>query len=507
MNKFIKKAISVVCAAVATTTLFACGGGKETKCPYTLPDYSAAERELKLFGYYTPGSGKYVLDGVPYYTQNNITVEKYTEYKEAGFNIASVNGNDALGKNESFEGSDAQKMFKTAKEAGIDRVILIDSYFTSYLMHADNYGGDNSVFKSEQEFQTAVEQRVSQYKNEPNFYGLMLFDEPSWKNMDNYGKIYRALRKALPDAFFHCNFHPATASSAEVCDLEGYKKEHGRYPTDEEAYEEYFRVFFTKTGANRVSVDAYPFLSQSFKQNYYSGLQIMKKVCDEFGAELAFTVQSLAFYRKGTLENRAVSKSDMWLQMNSVLGFGADTVAYYTYMPFGIEEGSTRYLTDGSFLRKDGTPTNIYYYGKEIMTAVNKFSNVLMNYKYKGAKIYLGEVIGNGSAVQYTDGSRKFDNSYEFELLKGLTQDNDAVLATELFDEKNGLYMYMLLNAIDPGYDSRNGNTAMTITADFTGYEWVAEFDCGELNYVKLTDGKYTKTLSAGYATYLIPLK
>lgn len=504
MKKKLKAILATAFAAITAVTCVACG---EEKCPYTLPDYTTAERELKLFGYYAPGSGKYLLDSVPYYTQDNITKEKYEEYSEAGFNIFSINGNDGLEQNESFEGSVAQRMFRTAQEAGIDKVILLDKYFTNYLMYSDIYGTANSLFATEEELDAAVAARVAQYKDEPNFYGLMLFDEPTWKNMKNYGIVYRSLIKALPNAFFHCNLHPGTAASVDICDIESFKTEHGRYPTDREAYQEYFRAFFEATGAKRVSVDAYPFLASSFKQNYYSGLQVMREICDEYGAELAFTVQSLSFYRKGTLENRVVTKSDMWLQMNSVLGFGADTVAYYTYMPFCWEEGSMRYIEDGSFLRRDGTRTNVYYYGKDVMSCVKKFSDVLMNYKFTGSKMYTAELIKNGTAVQYTDGTREYDNSYEFKLLKGVTQDNDAVLATELRDEKNDLYMYMLLNAMDPAYDSRGGETVMTITADFTGYKWVAEYDCGELSYVKLNNGKYTKTLSAGYATYLIPLK
>ena len=65
------------------------------------------------------------------------------------------------------------------------------------------------------------------------------------------------------------------------------------------------------------------------------------------------------------------------------------------------------------------------------------------------------------------------------------------------------------MNPIDALY-SETGKmhyTEITVSAEFSGYEWVAEFDCGELTYVKLNNGKYTKTLSSGYAVYLVPLK
>ena len=141
------------------------------------------------------------------------------------------------------------------------------------------------------------------------------------------------------------------------------------------------------------------------------------------------------------------------------------------------------------------------------MNEVKKFQNVLLNYKFNGAKFYLGEVIGNGSASLFTLGTIEFDNQHEHTLLTSLKQQGDALLTTELIDEKNNLYMYMIENTVDPSYANDNGNTINTFTAEFSGYDWVAEFDCGELNYVKLNGGKYTKTLSAGYAVYLIPLK
>jgi hypothetical protein len=76
---------------------------------------------------------------------------------------------------------------------------------------------------------------------------------------------------------------------------------------------------------------------------------------------------------------------------------------------------------------------------------------------------------------------------------------------TELYDDDNDLYMYMAQNVIDPR-NGEFGRTDMNITVEFDGYEWVAEFEDGNLTYVKLEDGVYSKTLSAGYAVYLIPL-
>jgi hypothetical protein len=74
-------------------------------------------------------------------------------------------------------------------------------------------------------------------------------------------------------------------------------------------------------------------------------------------------------------------------------------------------------------------------------------------------------------------------------------------------DAQNDLYLYMLQNVIDPLYGA-DARTAENVTATFDGgYTYVAEFDNGNLRYVKLDKGVYTKTLAAGHAVYVIPLK
>ena len=145
---------------------------------------------------------------------------------------------------------------------------------------------------------------------------------------------------------------------------------------------------------------------------------------------------------------------------------------------------------------------------------MQKFAPVVLNYKYQGAKMFTAPIT-NFSTTPYlssyvesvTKTTFDWDNSYEFELLKEVEQDNDIILSTELYDETNDLYMYMVQNVINP-INSRKGNTTTTVSVKFEdGYDWVAEYDCGELRYVPLKNGVYKTTLSAGYAVYLIPLQ
>ena len=170
----------------------------------------------------------------------------------------------------------------------------------------------------------------------------------------------------------------------------------------------------------------------------------------------------------------------------------------------------------------DGTRNNVYYYGQEILNYMRSFNEVISNFEYQGAKFYYTDGLPNFDnapyRASYIDGPTGtpvvWDNSHEFSLVKKdgdndkVTLDNDVLFMTELKDSKNDLYMYMLMNAIDPRNGDGGSRTDETVSVDFgSEYGWVAEYDCGQLRYVKLNNGVYEKTLSAGYAVYLIPIK
>ena len=452
-SKFVKLISLLMGSIFVLSSATACQEAVEVP-PVTLPDYSATTDEIGFCGYCSPGTGVFTMDGLEYTTMDFCTEERFKEYLDAGNNIVMIRYGDTFPSSATaadWEDSRANRIFDTSYKAGVDKVLLTDEYFNRLIWAREGLIGNNvdCYFRTVEEMEQAVADRLAIYKDEPNFYGIMMVDEPSWKDLKSYGLVYRAIKKVVPDAFLHANFHPGTAGTADICDVESFKAEHGRYPTRREGYAEYFRVFFEESGADRLAVDAYPFLSDTwstgrFKENYFSGIQVLKEVCDEFGAELNFTIQTNAFARRGKFENRVVDKSDIWLQVNALLGFGATDIFFYTYQSYPNESSTGGYIEEGSFLTKQGEKTNVYYYGQQVMNEVKKFQNVLLNYKFNGAKFYLGEVIGNGSASLFTLGTIEFDNQHEHTLLTSLKQQGDALLTTELIDEKNNLYMYMI---------------------------------------------------------------
>lgn len=505
--------------AACISSFGACDSEKTEKIPVSLPDY-AKDRELDLLGYVNPTNGDYTFDGIPMNDGKDFrTVEYFKEYMDAGFNIAFARYDSSLPAEttkETWADSDTKVLCDVAYEAGLRKILITDLYFDGLVSYkGGNLIGTSEVdrYASQEEMDADIAERLSIYKDTPGFYGVVMNDEPLYTAFDNYALVYKSIKRAMPEIFVYHNLHYCFSSGINYIytDVDAWKAEHdGEVPTLGEAYKDYLYTFLEKTGAENLAVDIYPFcdLPEERIHNFFSNIQILREACDAYGANLSFTMQSISYTSGEVISKRTVNKNDLWLQMNTLLGFGAKSLQYYTYFPYPSYGSDGTSL--GNFIDRDGNKTSVYYNGKAVNDAVRKFDEVILHYDFQGAKMHLNSIIQNGSASNYVSGgSTEFDNTWQHTLLSSLTQDNDALLVTELKDQENNLYMYMIMNAIDSLF-SQNGEmsyTECTFTAEFAGYDYVAEFDCGELRYVKLNNGKYSKTLSSGYAVYLVPLK
>lgn len=491
----------VVCMCCFFSVLTGCNADKKEEKHPVLPEYSQDVEQMEFFAY------------SQIYPENR-TVERLKEYKDAGMTMFMLGGASGYNDAVAWEDSECKKAFDDLAEAEIDKIILSDTRIqrlvemkegaTSTLLGES----DRCAYHSQEELNAYVKSCLETYYQTPGFYGIIMRDEPTWEYTENFGYVYKAIRAAgkelgIDDIYIHMNLLPLGNEASK------YAKD-GTYTNLTEAYTNYVRGYLQSTGADRMSVDIYAFRGNGFCSWFFSTLQIFSRECMAAGAEFTYCLQSFEQYGGQTLVYRKVEKSDMVLEINTLMGMGVNQFAYYTYMPAASIVGAN----DACFLTADGEKTNIYYYGQETMAIAQKMQKTLAHYDYKGMKLYASTLANFNNAPYFTSNQDPLtktavtvDNSYEFALLKELKTDNDIALVTELKDEKNDLYMYMLQNVIDPA-NGKSGDTAMTLTADFgSEYTYVAEFRDGNLQYVKLDGGKYTKTLSAGYAVYVVPLK
>lgn len=547
MKKKITKIIAtLMCLTMLGSSLVGCGENIPE-----LPDYSGNTDRFEFLCYRAPNDGHFYIDDLDYYNGETFqTVERYKEMLDCGFTVL-YNNQEFDYANETWENSKCKKVFELAYEAGFKKIITRDSKINSIIDSAatvyepskadpnsedydPTYVADASkyTYASVEALNKEIKDILSKYAEMPGFGGMVLMDEPNYKKAVTYGHVYRAALKAaeefgIKDFYIHANFLPSNASSGNygyACtdqyfddQLNSHIEEctTGGYHTYEEMYYNYLASYVEEANLPRISADTYLFRGYGMCTGFYPSLQVIRQVATDYNVELSYCLQSYHGYSGSSEAFARCDKSMMYLEMNSLLGFGASNFAYYTYMPH-TETSSTgaKDMADGSFLNRKGEKNQVWYYGQQIMSELQQFAPVILSYDFKGAKMYTNTTTLYGLdgymmsyAEEKTGTMMQWDNGYSFNLLKNLKLDNDIALVTELKDKKNDLYMYMVQNIIDPR-NGTAGRTDMNVEVDFgTEYTYVAEFDCGNLRYVPLENGVYKNALSAGYAVYLVPLK
>ena len=72
---------------------------------------------------------------------------------------------------------------------------------------------------------------------------------------------------------------------------------------------------------------------------------------------------------------------------------------------------------------------------------------------------------------------------------------------TELYDDENGHYMYMAMNALDPDGTA----TQETVKLTFNGYTKALVYRDGEFTEVELSSNVFSATVLPGEAVFVIP--
>ena len=530
-NKFAKILTLVLSVIMLFSSTVGCK--KEAEHP-TLPDYTERAKSYDFYAYSGPDRGWFSRDGEIFVTgPDKRTKEGYTTYKEAGFNIVLLGGSAGV-ETTTWQNSEAKRAADALLSAGIDRWIMVDYKLVTWADQAEKLVGNGCTFKDEEALYQAIKEQCAEYMQYEGFYGIKLRDEPHSRQTDAIGAIARCLYRLADELKLERPF-------LELC-LVGYgpsgmyygDKAKGDYAT---AYvNDYIKGYLESTGVDAVTSDFYWFRENN-QGNYLSNattcIRLLKKVLDDYSAEkekdlgLNIVLQSFELFEGKSPRWRRVCKSDMMMEMYTMMGHGATGFSYYTYMPAEASMGSnTPWGVESCFITNEGKKTNVYYYGQELMSWAQEMGKILLNYDFKGSLVYncmdsydrpanfslapyIGDTYLNGDEELGREPLQEWldVNAHEFTHVKGVEFDNDVVLVSELYDDVEDLYCYMVQNIVDPsmGYlGSTDERVTVTFDSQFTH---VAEIKDGRITYVALEDGVYSKTLSAGHAVFLIPLK
>ena len=395
-------------------------------------------KRFDFYGYNSPTSGLFRVNGCEYfYGEDYRTEKRYREYKNVGFNILLLQHENSY-SGEEYSSSAQNKCMTEAVKAGIKKIIISDTRLKK-LCVTENLTGENGLFKTEGELDDYVCDCVKPYCKQKGFYGIQLFDEPEGKHLASYGAVYASLKRILPEAYIQCNLLNIVESERTVC----------RKTDKFTAYEEYLNKFLDCTGADYLLFDEYP-----FRKDYIIGgfsiraYQIVTKVCKERGVEFKNVLQTWSWINttaSGIVQNnpRRIFESDLYWQLNMLMGFGCKEYAFFTY--FTKQEvvlgSDTRFVLDGScMINRDGTKTKLYYHVKKIVSEMKKFQNVIIDYAFSDSYFFFEK---NKTAKDFMQTEFCIINPncpIETEVERGVA------LVTELVKGEKSIYMVQNIN-------------------------------------------------------------
>lgn len=512
--KKINKAITTLLASALSAIFLFSGCGAKSADLSGAPDYSGEIGEFITYGYTGPTNGTWFRDDEQYNTGVDYrTVERYQEYKEAGLNTLLLQGNEPY-KGENFETSELKQTMDKAYAAGIERVIVFDSRLEALSESTQPIVGENGSFASDEELVEFVGNCLSDYKDHPAFFGVMLVDEPFWNQLPQAAKMYKACEEAMDGIYVQLNLLPldATASSGRFQDPDGEYADLNVY----EQYELYLRQFCEWSGCDRICMDSYP-IRQNTKSGVATGyyitdthirnLRILNKVAKEFGCTLDAVAQTMGM---GTLSGdtvylKAPDRSEMYWQMNMYMGFGIKAFASFTYWAKQQNSVDSEFYDGSAYITRSGERTDLYYTMQKIHSEMQEFAPVLLNFEYKGMQYYYTKPTSY-STLHLSSAFGSDEEQDKFSVLKGVeVASSQMALVSELKDEQRGNYMYMLINPQAPS-NAKFSDVSLTATMDFgKEYKAVQVWYKGKSELKPLTDGKITFALSAGYAVYVMP--
>ena len=514
--------------------------------------------ELDRYGYASLSNGQWTIDGenqVTNPTDFRATIDAYNTYKAAGFNIVLAQDMINPDVDATTWATEGKVYMDYAHEAGL-KVILTDWHFqilskpikvssdgisaenNSYLPWIigtdasatdglakewlDIVSGmgltmDTTRFATRDSLDNYVRSQLSQYKDHPAFYGVMLADEPSYHNAYCYGEIYKSIKRVMPECYVQYNLMPMEQDTAAIERYyTGVANNKATSAQIEVAYKSYVEKFLDAMGTDYIQYDDYPFKSATDGMWFWEtttpyvdptslrNIQLVAELAKERGLDVKVVTQSCLMKKGGSDGDvliRQITENDArWLN-NYLMGFGVKQINYFTYWTKYANSSSGEYFEDGgSFVNRDGTTTAVYDFMKTIMANNTAFAPTISHFDYSASK-----VVGSDNGSQNNDHiswSNTLTADVSFRLLTSVTTNLEYTLVTELYDKDNYNYMYMVMNTIDP---NEGGTQSITVTFNDT-IDTIYVYDqTGARTLVSLTNHTYTVTLTAGQAVYLLP--
>lgn len=348
--KIIKRLLCVILVVCLSLCTFASCDKKNE-----IPEYT--EKQFEISGFWAP---------------YEISEESFKQYKDVGFTtLAMINHSLGRTSEEQFYlGSDrTMKALEICKKIGLKAILNYNDWIAeSCEEEGEAYYGDTPFSKFD---------IYGEYKD--IISGIHICDEPyKDRHFPLYGNttLIDDFKKVYPNAEFIVNLIPYTAYASRGFDS---------YDEMMELYEKTFMEPFENPVA---SVDVYPFHQDSKVDDgtLLVNYEYIANSAKKYGIKPTFILQSsIGGADEGRKEfEMELSESDLRWEIYNALAYGSDTLQYYCYsVPKSFDEdGNEVFMYDSCILKRDDTPSDIYYSLQKLHKEIQSFANVILAYDW-----------------------------------------------------------------------------------------------------------------------------
>ena len=485
-KKKISKIITLALASMLLLSTFPFFGG----CKVKAPDYSQSNTNINLYALYGPtdgrkSGGRLMGDGT-----DQRTLERYQEYKDAGFNILIIE-NEAAYSGQEWSTSATKKVMDMCFEVGLD-VIVHDTRLFRMCRSTDGkvvpligQTFNGVKIKTQDDLNEVVGEYMKDYAKHPAFYGVYVMDEPVDEEMPNCLMTVKAIKAVSPDAFIHLCLQTST--------MQDFIPEYAEQGWTDLVYDNYHAMYDRVT---QVDVNHYVEGVDKKKvgNNFIGGLEYSANLAREKNMRLG-TV-TLQNFGGGTASHngatnygwRTIDEVDMRYGVYVSLAYAPQYLVWFHYW-------ASRYSTEpenpvSSWMDEYGNKV-WYDEGKKLNEQILKYGKVLSHFVFQGAHYYTSD--------------RRLPNYYQVENdyeVKGATADitDGEMILSELYDAEKGQTGYFIVNSKAP-YERKD----LTATVKFSGKKRAVVYKNGDPEIVTLKNGKLKVSLDCADGIFVLP--
>ncbi|MBQ8658691.1 MAG: hypothetical protein IJ506_06105, partial [Clostridia bacterium] len=290
MKKFLRKCTLLLAAVCGLCSLTACGDNQDD-VNKGAPNYQNNDDQFTTFAYSAIYHNWWATGSDPnrdktYFDETLYTPENLKKYKDAGFNTLFINyvfNYNGIKNTVTSDGDSVPwtmtEILDMAWAQGL-KCLIFESNLHSlsgayneekyvwkdeddkFSLIGSGYKWGANEFKTQEDLDAFVYDCLDDIKDHPAFYGVSLKDEPRYTTFHAMGEIYRAIKKAAPDAYVHMNLNPLSPG------LETTKYYNDGSLSTKEAYMKYLEKFVEIVQPQEnVCYDDYPIHGNNAEQH------------------------------------------------------------------------------------------------------------------------------------------------------------------------------------------------------------------------------------------------